>query len=161
MLVTQGCCTFATRPHLSRYGSFGAFVAQGGVINLATAYAKCGMTQCPMASDTGHEVRSFTYEASDELMMRPAKDTCLSGYDLRGIHEPTLPIHEHCGDEAVTSGDMLGGLEFAAFPGPPKTSEFGGSASLTQKTDSSDSTVLSAFAPKTEPDGAVVTSSAG
>ena len=30
-------------------------------------YAKCGMTQCPMASDSGHEARSFTYEASDEL----------------------------------------------------------------------------------------------
>ena len=26
--------------------------------------------------------------------MRPAKDTCLSGYDLQGIHEPTLSIHE-------------------------------------------------------------------
>ena len=30
-------------------------------------YAKCGMTQCPMALDTGHEARSFAYEASDEL----------------------------------------------------------------------------------------------
>ena len=27
-------------------------------------------------------------------MTRPAKDTCLSGYDLQGTHEPTLPIHE-------------------------------------------------------------------
>ena len=93
--------------------------------------------------------------------MRPAKDTCLSGYDLQGIHEPTLPIHEPTlpiheptlpiheplmnhpvplltqtcqepcplgnwgtgallrtfrpqkeRDEAVTSGDMLGGLEY-------------------------------------------------
>ena len=31
MLVTQGCCTFTTRPPLSRYRSFGAFVAQGGI----------------------------------------------------------------------------------------------------------------------------------
>ena len=81
---------------------------QGGIIinQLATApTAKCGMTQCPMASDTGHEARSFTYEASDELadgvgqkrlgnlghMTRPAKDT---HEPTLPIHEPTLPIHE-------------------------------------------------------------------
>ena len=29
--------------------------------NTPYLYAKCGMTQCPMASDTGHEARSFTY----------------------------------------------------------------------------------------------------
>ena len=72
MLVTQGCCTFTTRPHLSRYGSFGAFTAQGWYNYISSRnsphqHAKCGMTQCPMASDTGHEARSFTYEASDEL----------------------------------------------------------------------------------------------
>ena len=31
-------------------------------------------------------------------MTRPAKDTCLSSYDLRGIHEPTLPIQSRGGD---------------------------------------------------------------
>ena len=44
-------CNFATRPHLSRYGSFGPFVAQGGFNYISTCnspyqYAKCGMTQC-------------------------------------------------------------------------------------------------------------------
>ena len=70
------------------------------------------------------------------------------------------------GDEAVTSGDMLGGLEFAAFPARKRKTEQSGRlepafhrkpanleawASHLQsdtKTDSSDSTVLSAFCTK-------------
>ena len=59
------------------------------------------------------------------------------------------------GDKAVTSGDMLGGLEFAAFPArkrsPLSTENLRiwrlghPTCSPTRKTDSLDSTVLSAF----------------
>ena len=51
-----------------------------------------------MASDTGHTEETSWRRSKRlghlDLMMRPAKDTCLSGYDLRGIREATLPIHE-------------------------------------------------------------------
>ena len=79
------------------------------------------------------------------------------------------------GDEAVTSGDMLGGLEFAAFPARKRKTEQSGRlepafhrkpanlearASHLQSDTKNGSTVLH---QKTEPDGAasVVTSSAG
>ena len=67
------------------------------------------------------------------------------------------------GDKAVTSGDMLGGLEFAAFPGRKRKTDVWSrfsaenertwrlghpTCSPTRKTDSSNSTVLSAFCTK-------------
>ena len=88
-------------------------------------------------SDLGGE-RSWNSDlgASSSLV-----SVVMSLHHLRpGIHEPTLPINESArsiidsnlprtksslrnlvafkesGDEAVTSGDKLGGMEFACFP---------------------------------------------
>ena len=87
------------------------------------------------------------------------------------------------GDEAVTSGDMLGGLEFAAFPTRKRKTEQSGRlepafhrkpANLEARASHLQSDTKNGlfgldrferfFAPKTKPDGAVtsvVTSSAG
>ena len=84
------------------------------------------------------------------------------------------------GDEAVTSGDMLGGLEFAGFPGRKRKPEQSGrlepafdrkpakleaqpshSPSDTEKRTLRTRPFWALFAPKTEPDGAVTSTRSG